>query len=281
MSTLIGAFLVHVVVGSQYAWGNMSPYIVSYYRNIGHEHVNQSQFYAILPIIVVVSTLTFPLGMYLTNQYGSRKVIFCGALFCCFATFVSSIAKQPATFFVVYAGAFGIGKGFLYPAPLRAAWSHLPGRTGFVSGFIVSGLGVGAFVYGFIISLLVNPDNKHPVRTEIQPDVFEHVFKKEISDRVPRMLFILGICWAVQLFVGLILITNYVKPEVQIEDSEANWEDMQIKKLEEIASKTPIMKAVCSKEFYHLYLIAISQIFYGYYIINSFKSYGQDYIEDD
>ena len=39
-----------------------------------------------------------------------------------------------------------MGKGFLYPAPLNAGWSHLPGRKGFVSGIVVSGLGMGAFI---------------------------------------------------------------------------------------------------------------------------------------
>jgi hypothetical protein len=53
-------------------------------------------------------------------------------------------------FFVLYAVGFGIGKGFLYPAPLVAGWSHLPGRKGFVSGIIVSGLGIGALVFGII-----------------------------------------------------------------------------------------------------------------------------------
>lgn len=33
--TLIGAFMVHLVVGSQYAWGNMAPYFVGYFREQG------------------------------------------------------------------------------------------------------------------------------------------------------------------------------------------------------------------------------------------------------
>lgn len=53
-------------------------------------------------------------------------------------------------FFILYAVGFGIGKGFLYPAPLVAGWSHLLGRKGFVSGIIVSGLGIGALVFGII-----------------------------------------------------------------------------------------------------------------------------------
>jgi len=173
----------------------MSPYIVSYYRNLGHDQVNQNQFYAILPIIVVISTLTFPIGMWLTNLYGSRRVVFLGTIFCCTAVYGSALLKTPLPFFFIYAGGFGIGKGFLYPAPLRASWSHLPGRTGFVSGCIVSGLGLGAFIYGIIVNKLVNPENVPPIKTEIEPGVFEYVFEKEVSDRVPMMLYTLGFIW--------------------------------------------------------------------------------------
>ena len=191
----------------------MSPYIVSYYRNIGFQNANSNQFYAILPIIVVISTLTFPIGMYLTNLFGSRRVVLLGTLFCCVAVFGSATIRHPLPFFFMYAGGFGVGKGFLYPAPLRASWSHLPGRTGFVSGAIVSGLGIGAFVYGLIVNRLVNPLNKEPIKTEIEPGIYEYIFEKEVSDNVPRMFFTLGIIWSIQLFLGILMISNFVKVE--------------------------------------------------------------------
>ena len=70
--------------------------------------------------------------------------------------------ENPTAFFALYAVGFGIGKGFLYPAPLNAGWSHLPGRKGFVSGLIVSGVGVGAFVFGIFVQRIVNPKNLPP-----------------------------------------------------------------------------------------------------------------------
>ena len=68
----------------------MSPYIVSYFRNIGYNNVNESQFYAILPIIVVISTLTFPVGMNLTNMFGSRRVIILGGVIVCSSVVISA-----------------------------------------------------------------------------------------------------------------------------------------------------------------------------------------------
>jgi hypothetical protein len=80
---------------------------------------------------------------------------------------------------------------------LRASWSHLPGRKGFVSGVIVSGLGLGAFMYGILVNLLVNPLNKSPIKTEIKPNVYEYIFENDVTDNVPRMLLILGILWII------------------------------------------------------------------------------------
>lgn len=135
----------------------MSSYIVSYYKNEGYTSVNDSQFYAILPLIVLISMLTFPIGMYTSSEYGSRRPIIFGGILLCSCMIVISIFRNPLIFFVFFAGGFGIAKGFLYPAPLKASWSHLPGRKGFVSGSIVSGLGLGAFAYGIVVNLLVNP----------------------------------------------------------------------------------------------------------------------------
>jgi OFA family oxalate/formate antiporter-like MFS transporter len=91
-------------------------------------------------------------------------------------------------FFILYAVGFGVGKGFIYPAPLRATWSHLPGRKGLVSGVITAGLGFGAFIYGLIINFIVNPNNIKPIKTEVRPGVYEYVFSKEVSNNVPKML---------------------------------------------------------------------------------------------
>ena len=69
-----------------------------------------------------------------------------------------------------------MGKGLMYPAPLNAAWSHLPGRKGFVSGIVVSGLGMGAFAFGILARRIVNPDNLFPSPVEVAPGFDEYYF---------------------------------------------------------------------------------------------------------
>ena len=88
--------------------------------------------------------------MDLSQRVSSRTVILLGGVIAITSVFIASFTRSTAAFFFFYAGGFGIGKGFLYPAPLNAGWSHLPGRKGLVSGIIVSGLGIGSFIFGIV-----------------------------------------------------------------------------------------------------------------------------------
>lgn len=110
-----------------------------------------------LPLIVFFSILFFPVGMRLSSLLGSRAIILVGGVIAISFTFFSTFTLNVNAFFALYAVGFGIGKGFMYPAPLKAGWSHLPGRKGFVSGIVVSGLGFGAFAFGILASAIVNP----------------------------------------------------------------------------------------------------------------------------
>lgn len=56
---------------------------------------------------------------------------------------------------------------------------------------------------------------------------------------------------------------------------------MEKSKLERVAKSAPIVKVVLSREFFEIYLITVCQIYYGYYIINTFKSIGAIHISDD
>jgi MFS transporter, OFA family, oxalate/formate antiporter len=180
VATLIGAFCTHLTIGSQYAWGSIAPYIVGYFRDMGIE-TNMSQFYMVLPLIVIMSTFFFPIGTRLTPIIGSKAVILIGGLCCVVFTAFSTLSRHVVAFFVLYAVGFGIGKGFLYPAPLNAGWSHLPARKGFVSGIVVSGLGIGAFIFAMLTKYVMNPDNIAPQPYQVAPGVVEYIFPPEVN----------------------------------------------------------------------------------------------------
>jgi hypothetical protein len=44
--------------------------------------------------------------------------------------------------------------------PIICSWEWFPDNKGLVGGLILSGYGFGAFVFGFISTAIVNPDNE-------------------------------------------------------------------------------------------------------------------------
>jgi hypothetical protein len=98
---------------------------------------------------------------------------------------------------LLYSVGFGIAKGFIYPSSLHAGWSHLPGRKGFVSGVILAGIGIGSFVFGFLTTYLVNPDNEQAKQVEVTEGTYENYFSPEVNSRVPFMFRVLCMFWTV------------------------------------------------------------------------------------
>ena len=140
--------------------GNISVYFTSYYRYSLKYNVNPDTFFPIQPLIVVFATFVFPLGNKLVDYFNnkSRPVIAIGGVVAIAMVFLCSICKfHPKVFIVVYALGMGVFKGLLQSAILRAGWSHLPERKGFVSGCIISGFGFGGFFFGLFVPFLCNP----------------------------------------------------------------------------------------------------------------------------
>jgi len=66
---------------------------------------------------------------------------------------------------------------------------------------VLAGFGFGPFVFNFVSTALVNPDNLKP-----NPSGF---FPPEVADNVPYMLRSLVYSWAAIAVVGIILIFPY------------------------------------------------------------------------
>jgi len=89
-----------------------------------------------------------------------------------------------------------------------SGWEHFPDRKGFVVGFILMGFGLGAFFFGFLSTHLIQSAdmNKYP-----DPLTGQHFFTKEVADKVPHMLRVLCLCYAILSMVGISLVTRNPK----------------------------------------------------------------------
>lgn len=153
--TLIGCWLIELIVGGQLAMGNVTVYFVSYYRLVLGYEVDDDTFYPMAPILVILSSVFYPIGNLVINYFNdqSRPLIMMTAAFSLSCVVLCAfVALPPWLFITIYSLAMGVFKGCMTPALLKAGWSHLPLRKGLVSGTIISAMGIGGFVYSLLIS---------------------------------------------------------------------------------------------------------------------------------
>ena len=72
-----------------------------------------------------------------------------------------------------------------------------------MTGVVISAYGFSSFLFTNLSTLIINPDGKD-ANIKIDDDL--SYFEKDISDRVPLMLWIMSVIFLVMVLFGIILI---------------------------------------------------------------------------
>ena len=89
--------------------------------------------------------------------------------------------------------------------PIYTGWRYYPNNKGLVSGIVLAGFGFGAFVFNFVATAIVNPDN-------VKADPVTGFFPLDVADRVPKMIKILSACWLGLAIIGICMVFPYHEP---------------------------------------------------------------------
>lgn len=98
-----------------------------------------------------------------------------------------------------------MGIGLVYWTPIICAWEWFPNRKGLISGLVIGAFGFGAFLFGFLSTAIVNPDNKPPGHVEGTPD---KLFPKDVAEKVPEMFRTCLMAWSLLAFISIALVTR-------------------------------------------------------------------------
>lgn len=145
------------------------------------------------------------------------RVMLAAGLFTFGCVWAASYMTNPNMFIYTYALSFGIGKGIMYSTALHSAISHLPGRKGVVSGFVICGFGFGGFIFGLICNALSNPTDERPIIYQT-PNGPQSLFGVNVADRVPFMLRRMCLIWIGLFIFSLCTITRY-KSDKEIQET--------------------------------------------------------------
>ena len=76
------------------------------------------------------------------------------------AVFLATFLENFYIFIVLFCFIFVLTGGIGYMVPFDVCYLYFPKKKGLISGAISSAFGFGAFVFGFIALILVNPNNE-------------------------------------------------------------------------------------------------------------------------
>jgi MFS transporter, OFA family, oxalate/formate antiporter len=273
--SLLGGFLLHIVIGTVYITGNISLYIASYLQYHG-ENIKVQDINIILPLQVVGTTLSLLLGSYLTHRYNPwlyppHRTVAIGNSIVVLSVFLTSFLKTYALIVLIYGLLFGLGVGITviftqYTTPLLISWSHFPQYKGRISGVIVSGFGFGSSIFNFVSTAMINPDNKK-ADTKYHGDKY---FDSDVSKRLPEVLRWLALMYLILSVIGLALLTRPKKKEEN--------EELIEKQDDECPS---IQAGVKTKMFWILFVMALCSVTPGIFVLSSYKTFGKDKINND
>src|SRR5277367_3125942 len=152
----LGAVLVHICIGSVYAWSNFNRPIDALFPN-GPAWLH-TPYIAFEPNIVLLG-LSAAFGGPWVERRGPRVAAIASAIFFGAGLLIGGLGlavKQPVVVFLGMGIVAGIGCGLGYIAPVSTLVKWFPDRRGMATGFAIMGFGGGAFFAGLLNPYLMS-----------------------------------------------------------------------------------------------------------------------------
>ena len=172
--------------GMTYLWGNISPYVLTYFHyygdndGTGQHDIDFSDAVYVIPLMPIVLMVMNPIGAFLLRTCANpRLMVLIGVIIMVTALYALSLTKTFNELFVIWAIKL-IGAGFCYFAPLMTGWEWWEGREGIVTGVVLGAFGFSSFIFSFIASAIINPNNEQPM----QLSDGNIIYSPEIATRV-------------------------------------------------------------------------------------------------
>lgn len=294
---LVGAFLIHITLGTVYTLSNVNSYATSYIRKNGYPNATYGGTIWISSAFAVGQGLSMTLGGFIEKKASARMACMIGCFIHSSSTMVTSYSLDYGLPGIVATYGFlpGFGAGLSYMTPLSNAFGWFKhNQRGFVAGTILAGFGFGTFIFSLIQTTFVNPNN-------LSPGASKYFEQEDILKQVPGLFLFIGSIYGIIQLVGCSLLfkpptgpDSYLGYDIDSragtschdeddEDLDAN-EDSRIKNSDEhslVEIKMSLREAISSRKFKVL-TVVYGTMTQGVLFINAMlKVYGQTYIEDD
>ncbi|GAB6028338.1 hypothetical protein CHUAL_002511 [Chamberlinius hualienensis] len=299
VAMVFGAVLVHLSLGTVYTFGNMAPYIASYYKNYLKHDVALSDTTWIFSGLMASMGMCMIVGGILSGRIGTRLTAIIGCSIMCTGIFVSSITINHSFLLLIftYGVMYGGGISLPYIALLSCGMRWFPEKRGLISGIIVAGFGMGTLIFNLVQTSYLNPEN-------IKPNPDGYFYDESLLKRVPNVFLILGGVYAGMQIIGCILANSPPPPTpiseqtqaestpvlakmtvVKNEDDDSETKNCIELNIENVNVNMPKhytpLEVLKTREFYLMWLTFFFNAQTANFCSSMYKIYGQTFISDD
>lgn len=134
-------------IGVAYAW---SLFVTPLESEFGWKRDETSMIFAISITCFSIGTI---IGGILMSKMGIKRAILASGLLLASGFALCISVRWIWQLFIFYGVFCGLGIGIAYNAIISHLGSLFPGKSGFVSGILLMGYGVGSFLFGSVISI--------------------------------------------------------------------------------------------------------------------------------
>ena len=200
---LVGCMLVACPLSLMSYYGNLLPYLGSYY----HSRHDQISFHVDMLWPPSAFRCCFSLAMVFTSpmemKFGIRPCMVAGLIL----LWVSQICpyfvvEEPLALTIIFGGAQGLATGILYPLALKLLVSTWTKHAGLATGVFSLGPIIGSLINIGLSFGVINPTNKKP---DLELDNVVYFSDQDIIDKVPLYFLISGLATVAYTSLGLIL----------------------------------------------------------------------------
>ena len=267
---VIGGFLVHLVLGTLYCWGNLTTYVTARLR-LFDASISYDRTLLVFATCLGCQGCTMLAAGVVESRIGAKYTCLLGGYVLTAGVLLSSEAKSLFSLVLFNGAFFGVGLGLAYSPPISASARWFPEQKGLVTGIIISGFGGGAFVFGSIANALVNPDN-----LAVAADGYFDP-TGPVASSVPHMYLFLGLLYFIFISIGGLLISEPSCEEVTAQ----NGSGYQILSEDCIEShitardtiELDVTQVIRTPLAWHLALCLVSTAVGGMFLAGTFKTF--------
>ena len=274
--SVFGTFLMNLMFGAFYSFGNLMPYIVSYMREEAGLDITYSDFGKVQQIFSIFNGMALFFTPALVAFTSNKFILVVGSLLFSAGPLITRFTMEESLGLVILSMSViqGLGNIALLPTfTISVGW--FPENRGTAIGCTLAGYGISSLLMTPFQMAIANPNNVPATAVNGSDD--KYYTDPDVIDRIPTLMYSLSALYFSFLMLGCLFISDPPKAAKEEPKEKLKYKWANVK--EEI--KTFARVVLTRWEFYLLMVTRIGINMVTFIVPTYYKAFALTFIESD